>query len=223
MKHKPFGYGLSKPISEIGPAASNLPIEVHAFRKSLLKAYVVLIAFSVVLAFILPSNARGASGIFSAWVDFIQENIPYVHWIEENSRIPELASAWFAIMWPLLLMYLLYVIAIFPYRFAPVMVRQRPMSAWKWIKILLGLLLVSWMTYSIFYERRFATIKSATLGHGRLIEAVAIDSRFGLAILAPLLMSLCIFVWASTVVMLLAYVAQFFGIEEVTPLNGDSK
>lgn len=60
----------------------------------------------------------------------------------------------------------------------------------------------SWLIYNAFFDRTLGgdlLEKSYAHGHGRLLEAIAIDSRLGLAIGAPLLMSLCLIVWSALI------------------------
>lgn len=223
MNRKISGYGLAKNTVIHTVNTNELPIQVHDFRRALFKAYCLFIVFAMVLAFVLPDDIRGKNPGFSRWIDWIQRVIPYINWIEKNSKIPTLSTVWFATVWPLLLSYLLYVVAIFPYRSAYIMVCKTRLSRWKHLQVLLILVLGTWMTYSVFYERNFATTKSAAQGHARLIELMAIDSRIGLIFLAPLLISFCLVIWSSTLVAFLAYVSAFFHGNKSAHFNGESK
>ena len=214
MKRKNFSYGLSAKLAlPTMPTAPTRP-EVTAFKKKIFHAYKLLIGFAVALALLLPSNAREMSSVLAAWVDLVQQVIPYVHWVEQNSKIPNLASVWFALVWPLIFVYLLYVAVQFPYRCAHSMFRAATLSAWKQLQLISGLFLFSWMAYWIFFDRRVAEVKSVTQGHARLMEAVAIDSRLGLALLSPWLISFCIVIWATTLAIVLLQVARIFCVDD---------
>lgn len=223
MKFNKFGYGMSADLDLSTYGVRSLPAAVHEFRKKLFRAYKVLIGFAVVLALLLPSDARDAHAIVGAWVDLVQQIIPYVRWVEQNSEIPKLAAVWFAAMWPLTFVLLLYVVVQFPYRSAHSMFRANSLSTWKWVTLVSGLGLVSWMAYWLFIERRAAVVKSVTHGHARLIEATAIDYRLGLAILGPLLISLCLVIWGFTLIALLVQIGRFFCADDEIKPKGELK
>lgn len=213
MKWRDFGYGMSAKLPLTPAPIAPLPPEVDVFRKKIFRAYKVFIGFSSLLALLLPSDLRGASSVIAAWVDLVQHVIPYVRWIEQNSKIPNLAAVWFAIVWPLIFAFHLYVVVQLPYRHARTMLRAGGLSIWRHLQVLFGLLMVSWMGYAVWFERTVATNKSVTNGHARLIEATIIDSRFGLALLSPWLISLCLVIWVSTLVVVLLHVARFFCVD----------
>ncbi|WCM91474.1 hypothetical protein M5C99_13800 [Acidovorax sp. NCPPB 2350] len=214
MKRKTFGYGLSaKPALPTTPASPTRP-EVTAFKKKIFHAYKLLIGFAVVLALLLPPDARQMSSALAAWVEIVQRAVPYVHWIEQNSKIPNVAAVWFAIVWPLIFIYLLYLIVQFPYRCAHSMFRAAAPSEWKNLQVGLILLFFSWMAYWIFFDRQVAQVKSVTQGHARLIEAIAIDSRLGLALVSPWVISLCLVIWATTLAFTLGFFGRFFVDDE---------
>ncbi|GKS87547.1 hypothetical protein AVMA1855_25365 [Acidovorax sp. SUPP1855] len=214
MKRKTFGYGLSAKLALPTTPASPTRPEVTEFKKKIFHAYKLLIGFSIVLALLLPSNAREMSSLLASWVIFVQQVIPYVHWVEQNSKIPDLASVWFAIIWPLIFVYLLYFIVQFPYRCAHSMWRAAAPSDWKNVQVGLILLLFSWMTYWIFFDRQVAQVKSVTQGHARLIEAIAIDSRLGLVLVSPWVISLCLVIWATTLAFTLGFCGRFFCVND---------
>lgn len=219
IKQKRFSYGLSAELSIPTMSIVNTMPEVQVFKRKIFHAYRLLIGFAVALALLLPSDARDISHKVTAWVDLVKQIIPYVYWIEQNSKIPGLTTVWFSIIWPLIFVFLLYVIIKFPYRCSRLMLRAGGLSVWRHMQTVLILLLFSWMAYGIFFERRFAVVKSATHGHARLMETVAIDSRLGLALLAPLLLSLCLVVWVSTVAIVLLHIARFFCVDDSKESN----
>ncbi len=214
MKRKTFGYGLSTKLALPTVQAVATRPEVTAFKKKIFHAYKMLIGFAIVLALLLPNDAREMSSVIATWVDLVQKYIPYVHWVEHNSKIPNLASVWFAIVWPLIFVYLLYITVLFPYRCAHSMLRAASMSGRKQIQVGAISLLVSWMAYWIFFDRQVATVKSFTQGHGRFIEATAIDSRLGLALCSPWLISVCIIVWAMALFWMLLQVGRIFCVDD---------
>lgn len=222
MKWRNFGYGMSAKLPQPTTPIVSPPPEVQAFKKKIFRAYKVLIGFSFVLALLLPSDLRDESSAVAAWVDLVQQVIPYVRWVEQNSKIPNLASVWFSIVWPLIFVFLLYVAVQFPYRRSRGMFRAASQSEWKHVQVGLICFLFSWMAYGIFFERRFAVAKSVTNGHARLIEAVIIDSRLGLALLSPWLISLCLVIWATTLSFVLGSFGRIFCVDGVTQ-EGDLK
>lgn len=222
MKWKNFGYGMSAKLPFTTAPPALLPPEVHAFRKKIFLAYKVLIGFSSLLGLLLPSDFRGASLAVAAWVDLVQQIIPYVRWVELNSKIPNLAAVWFAIVWPLIFVFLLYVVVQLPYRHARTMLRAGGLSVWRHLQILSIALLFSWMAYGVCFERIVAANKSVTDGHARFIEAGIIDSRFGLTVLSPWLITFCVVIWATTLAVVLLHVARFFCVDDVTK-EGDLK
>jgi ascorbate-specific PTS system EIIC-type component UlaA len=122
---------------------------------------------------------------------------------------------WFAMVWPLIFVYLLYLVVQLPYRHARTMLRANALSNWRQVQMVLALLLFSWMAYAVCFERFVATNKSVSSGHARLIEATIIDSRFGLALLSPWLISFCLAIWATTLVVLLVHAASPFCTKQV--------
>lgn len=212
MKLKDFAYG-HRAATQVALTENQLPPAVDEFRKRLFRAYRWFIGYAVLVALILPPDTRELNATMGGWVEFVQQFIPYVAWVEKNSNVPRLASAWFSLVWPLLPIYLLTVIFTFPYRAAPAMARTRPMSMIRGLLFIGVSIAISYMTYSVFFERRFALVKTAALGHGRLLEAAAIDSRMGLIALAPVLATACLVIWSGTIVLILVLLARFYPVD----------
>ena len=215
MKFKDFAYG-RRPDEQVALPKVQLPLAVHEFRRSLFRAYCWFLSYAVLTALLLPHGARELNATMSAWVDFVQQYIPYVAWVEKNSNVPSLASAWFSLVWPLIPIYLILLVFRFPYRSAQAMARARPMSIVGRLSLVGLSIVVSGMTYFVFFERRFAVLKATTVGHARLLEAAAIDSRAGLIVLGPVLATICLLIWSGTTLLILMLLERFYPVDTET-------
>ena len=184
--------------------------ELDLFRNRVFFAYKLLIVFSVILGCLLPDDLSMYFYWVNVPVNFLKKIIPYILWIDVNSRIPKLSTVWFSVVWGGIFTFFIYIIFVFPYKFADDIFKKSGVSIYKYFQAVFILSLFSVMTFFLFFERRFALLKSTSMGHARFIEVFIIDYRFGLIFAGPWLITLCVSVWGGLLILSLIGVSKIF-------------
>ena len=194
----------------------DLPPAIDRYGENIRSAFLFLLASGATLAALLPGDLREAVPAVDAWVRAVQERIPYVAWVEKHSRMPGLASVWFAVMWPLLLAVLAVLVARFPFATLPQMARRAGLTRGQQFAVAGTCMLGAWMAYAMFFARDFLPGADAASAQGRVLEAIALDTRLGLATVAPVLLTVCAVVWGAAIFAVLLVAGRLHAEHEAT-------
>ncbi|WP_234385164.1 hypothetical protein [Paracidovorax avenae] len=188
MKIMPNKYSVLS--DEFLALASSNP-DLKRFRRTLVKCYLLLVIFSMLLAAVLPSGSIENLRLMGWWADFVKNRIPYVGWAVRNSPIPVLVGFWLSIVWPLMFGACLYLLCKMPYKVIGGIFILHPVKINVRLKILFICLLFLFLIYNLFVERNFATSAHDVVGHARIFEAQFLSSRWGMFFIAPWIVTLC--------------------------------
>ncbi len=201
------GYGTSSGPVETFQGEVRYSPAAQSFFNNLGRLLRASLFAAIALALLLPDDLRALLPVVDTWVRQMRRIVPYIAWIDVNSKIPNLASVWFSLVWPLMFLCLGFFITFFPYPVASNMARGMS-TTWRHLGAALCGLLLSWMAYGAFYAKFAGVDKTSAIGHGRLIEVFAIDSRMGLAIGGTAVLAACLILWMMTLTVCIALVAR---------------
>ncbi len=206
------GYGRGRPLPEFA-LKGETPPELRRWYRASLKPMWVVFGAAALLALILPAGLVPRGSPMRAYVDFMASFYPYIAWAERKSTsIPDVVAVWYALTAPAVLVLFLARLLVYPWadlaRFARVSmgsIRQNLMligAAWILLAFSFGVLIHPSDTLSV----------TPTLGHGKAMLHLSLNSRIGLAVLGPLFYFFIYFFFFSTIVVTVGFVLRFTSI-----------
>jgi hypothetical protein len=180
------GYGRGRPLPEFALKGETPPALRRWYRASL-RAMWAVFGVAAALALVLPAGLAPRGSVMRSYVDLMATVYPYIGWAErKSSSMPDVVAVWYALTAPAVLALFLARMAAYPWADLARVARTSMGSVKQHLLLIGGAWLLLAVGFGVLIHPSETLSVSPSIGHGKAMLYLSLNSRIGLAVLGPL-------------------------------------